>query len=48
MTQFNIPFVINQQDISAQAVKNRMIEIWRERKAESNKYTIADKEKYEN
>jgi len=48
MTQFNIPFVINQQDISAQAVKNRMIEIWREHKAESNKYTIADKEKYEN
>jgi len=40
MTQFNIPFVINQQDISALAVKNQMIEIWRKRKAERNKYNV--------
>jgi hypothetical protein len=34
MTKFNIPFVFQQQDFAARAVKQRMIDIWRERKAE--------------
>ena len=34
MTKFSIPFVYQQQDFEANAVKSRMIQIWRERKAE--------------
>lgn len=34
MDKFNIPFVFQQQDFDAKAVKQRMIDIWRERKAE--------------
>lgn len=34
MTKFNIPFVYNRQDYPATQVKDRMIAIWRERKAE--------------
>lgn len=34
MTKFNIPFVYQQQDFPAKAVKQRMIDKWRQRKAE--------------
>lgn len=34
MTKFNIPFVYQRQDYPANAVKQRMIELWRERKAQ--------------
>ena len=37
MTKFNIPFVYQRQDFPAKQVKERMIAIWRERKAEKTR-----------
>lgn len=37
MTKFNIPFVYRRQDFPAKQVKDRMIAIWRERKAEKER-----------
>ena len=37
MTKFNIPFVYQRQDFPAKQVKDRMIAIWRERKAEKTR-----------
>ena len=37
MTKFNIPFVYQRQDFPAKQVKDRMIAIWRERKAEKER-----------
>lgn len=37
MTKFDIPFVYNRQDYPAKQVKDRMIAIWRERKAEKER-----------
>ena len=42
MTKFNIPFVYNRQDYPAKQVKDRMIAIWRERKAEKARQAEAD------
>ena len=38
MAKFNIPFVYQRQDYPAKAVKQRMIELWRERKAQRQVY----------
>lgn len=37
MTKFNIPFVYRRQDFPAKQIKDRMIAIWRERKAEKER-----------
>ena len=42
MTKFNIPFVYQRQDFPAKAVKDRMIAIWRERKAEKTRRAESD------
>jgi len=42
MTKFNIPFVYQRQDFPAKQVKQRMIELWRERKAERNRRAETD------
>lgn len=43
MTKFDIPFVFNRHDFPAKAVKTRMIELWRERKAERARREEEDK-----
>ena len=43
MTKFNIPFVYQRQDYPAKVVKDRMIAIWRERKAEKTRRAESDK-----
>jgi hypothetical protein len=43
MTKFNIPFVYQRQDFPAKQVKQRMIELWRERKAERARRAETDK-----
>ena len=42
MTKFDIPFVYNRQDYPAKQVKDRMIAIWRERKAEKERRAKED------
>lgn len=42
MTKFNIPFVYKRQDFPAKQVKDRMIAIWRERKAEKERSARED------
>lgn len=46
MTKFNIPFVYQQQDFPATQVKDRMIEIYRDRKAEKARRAETDKTNY--
>ena len=42
MTKFNIPFVYQRQDFPAKQVKDRMIAMWRERKAEKSRREVED------
>lgn len=46
MTKFDIPFVYRRQDFPAKVVKDRMIAIWRERKAEKTRRASEDSKFY--
>ena len=46
MTKFNIPFVYQRQDFPAKQVKDRMIAIWRERKAEKERRAKEEKKTF--
>ena len=46
MTKFNIPFVYRQQDFSAKAVKSKMFDLWKQRKAEKERRAAEDKKSF--